>query len=648
MAVLALPLPAADGRVAVFVEIDGASFLAANQANVAPVEIYAYALTPDGTVAGYMAEAFTLDVARHGEAVWNGGLRFAGWLGLTPGTYELRIMVTNARSLARGLQFVRLEIPVADQQPAVLPPLFAGPQRRDPWLGVRGRAGWRPAGEPAYPLTVGSRPMLPAARPVLVVGRAVTAQLFAGGLLQAPIRGSVELLGEEPAADAPYNPNAGRPIVATASFDIAEGERGADDVASVAVHFVPPAASPGRYSLSVKLETAAGTIVTPTIDVLLVDAGPKDRELLWSDLKGLDRGIAPPPIAAAESGERPTAGGLQSVRVVRAVRRLAARYRQALASSVRGGERRPAALLDFELGALGDHAEEPLTRLRQAEIQVAADLGRRRADLLLPMIGMHEDLLDLYRQRQLYSLVGHTRRLIELLAELYVELGGAPETAADALASLAGRMQEMRAISNSRRLFGRALEHAPHNPPALLGLAESYEKYGEYAQAVAQLEQLVSARPDLTEARLRLAVNLERIGDRQRYRALLSTIAVGDGTDWVRAIACEELARSLLEAGALEEAESVLQTALERMPERQALWILLAHVHDRQELPKRSWQSLESVYAAPEAVPRSERLVYDKWPNGPLELARLALRQAAEDLRSSLGQTLEPNSAGRR
>ena len=442
LAALAIPLPSTGGgsRVALFVEIDGASFLAANQADMAPVEIYAYALTAAGGVAGYLAEAVNLDVARHGEAVWNGGLRYVGWLQLAPGTYELRVMVSNARSLARGLESVRLEVPAADQRPAVLPPIFAGRRVRDPWLGVRGRAGWQPAGVPAYPLTAGGRALLPSARPVLVVGRAATARLFAGKLPPTPIRGSVELLGEAPAGDTADAASAGRPIVASASFDAEARVQDVDGETSIEVRFLPPAAPPGRYALRLRLDSASGAIATPAIDVLLIDLGPRDRELLWSDLKGFegglerepDEGPEPPPVATADSGLPPTGEAQDRARAGRGERRLPERYRQALASSARGGERRPAALLDFELGALGDGDEEPLARLRQAEIQVAADLGRRRADLLLPVIGMHDDLFHLYRRRQLFSLVAHTRELIELLAELYAELGGAPETAADA------------------------------------------------------------------------------------------------------------------------------------------------------------------------------------------------------------------------
>ena len=91
----------------------------------------------------------------------------------------------------------------------------------------------------------------------------------------------------------------------------------------------------------------------------------------------------------------------------------------------------------------------------------------------------------------------------------------------------------------------------------------------------------------------------------------------------------------------------MLRAATERMPDRQALWILLAHVHDRQGLLKRSRQSLERVYATPAAGRRSERLIYDDWANGPLERARQALRQAAANLRGALGPGLD-RERGRR
>ncbi len=157
----------------------------------------------------------------------------------------------------------------------------------------------------------------------------------------------------------------------------------------------------------------------------------------------------------------------------------------------------------------------------------------------------------------------------------------------------------------------------------------------------------MAASPELEEARLRLALNLERTGDRQRFRELLDPIATGDGRDWVSAVACEELARSQLEAGLPEEADLLLRGALQRMPERQALWILLAHVHDRQGLLSRSWESLEPVAAAPGAAEASERLTYDAWANGPLERARAALSRDSAALRAALVAELGRDAAVR-
>jgi tetratricopeptide (TPR) repeat protein len=639
LAVLPYPVPvAADKtRVALFIEIDGASFLDSNQSRIAQVEIYAYALTTTGSVAGYLAEAFTLDVVRHGEAIWSGGLRFVGWLELPAGGYELRVMVHNAHSLARGLVLAQLDVstPAVDA-PTLLPPLFTGSRVRDSWLAIRGRAGWLPAGAESYPFVAGGLALLPAARPVLVSGRRTTAHLMAERLPREVSGGWLELLEDSTVVAAEPR----RIVVARAPLEIGKGESGPNRLASLPVGFIAPTAAPGRYDLRLALDSPSGQVVSPTLAVLLVDAGPQDRELMWSDLKAL-QATAPVDETGAEGGSAPTAARAPRARQGRGVRRLTARYREALAESA-GAAEWPAEIFDLELEVLGRGGEDSILRLRTAELLAASELANRQVTLLLPLISLHDELFHLYRRRHLYSLVSHTRRLLESLAELHATLGGSPETTAEILASVGGYMQELRAPYDSRRLFERALEHDPDSPAALLGLALSHEKYGEYRQAVERLEPLVAARPDLDEARLRLALNLERVGDRQRFRELLASLVAGTGTGWVSALACQELARSFLETGSLEEAAAVLKEALEHMPDRQALRILLAHVYDRQGRLTRSWESLEQVAASGTTGGGSERLVYDEWANGPMDRARQAVKEDADRARESLLSVLAP------
>ena len=95
--------------VALFVEIDGADFLRHNQAEVARVEVYVYALADGSRVAAHLAEMFTVDVGALGESIWQSGLKFNGSLELPAGSYELRVQVLNYQSGARGMRRVRVE-----------------------------------------------------------------------------------------------------------------------------------------------------------------------------------------------------------------------------------------------------------------------------------------------------------------------------------------------------------------------------------------------------------------------------------------------------------------------------------------------------------------------------------------------------------
>ncbi|MFQ5351103.1 MAG: hypothetical protein ACE5EG_11725, partial [Thermoanaerobaculia bacterium] len=422
LAVTAYPTPAAAGRsrVALFVEIDGATFLSSNQSRTAQVEIYAYALTAAGVVDGYLAEAFALDVGRQGERVWSGGLRFVGWLELPAGDYELRVLVHNARSLAHGMVFAALEVPaVAPDRPSLLPPVFVAPRLHDSRLPIRGRGGWQTAVGPVYPFSAAGQALLPLACPVLVSGRRASAYLLAERLPLSKPSGWLELLG-----DRTGNSERGeRPVIGRAPLELVEPEDGDGRLASRRVGFFAPAAPPGRYDLRLTLHSPTGTLTTPTLEVLLVEAEPQDRGLVWSDLRALESPAMPVPEPETVAQVLPVTRDHQ-VPKSRGVRRLATRYRQAVAASLAADGGRPTPLIDFELAALGRSGEEQLTRLRTAELLVAAALGRQQADLLLPLIALHDELFRLYRRRQIFSLVAHSRRLIESLAEFYAELGG--------------------------------------------------------------------------------------------------------------------------------------------------------------------------------------------------------------------------------
>ena len=383
-------------------------------------------------------------------------------------------------------------------------------------------------------------------------------------------------------------------------------------------------------------------MVSASIPVAVLQRETRDRGLLWTDLRGHLGGIAgerprPAPAAPAVSesttkklsrSERKTLQAAKRKEEQR-IRKLADSYRQALAALGRG-ERSAArtALLDLESSVLADGS---MKALRSAQLLVAEQLAAGEIESLIPLLVLHDDMYQTYRQRNLYSLGFNARTMIETLAELYAERGGtrgSAVVAARALASLGGHLQQANLPASSRRLYLRALVHDATNKAALLGLATSFERYGEYPRTAEVLEQLVAAHPAFAEGLLRLAINVDRLGKRGRCRELLSRALELEAPAWVRSLASQRLARIAFETGDLEQAARLLEASLEEDPDQHGSIYLLAHVYDRQREAYRALELLQGVAPAA-AKADSARKRYDSWPEGTLDATRRELSEAA-------------------
>ena len=282
----------------------------------------------------------------------------------------------------------------------------------------------------------------------------------------------------------------------------------------------------------------------------------------------------------------------------------------------------------LESNALAKGSQRGPELLHAAEFRVAEQLAATEVESIIPVILLHTEIYQTYRSRRLLSLRYHARAMVESLARLYAQQGGSQGSrivAARALASLAGHQQEANLPASSRRLFQTALELDPQSKAAMLGLAASYEKFGEYRQACDYLEQLVAAYPNLGEGLLRLAMNLKRIGNQQRARELVATIIEMNAPAWVRSLAFQEQARDLLESAELAQAIEVMERSIEEIGPHQGSVLLLAHLYDRTRRPYESLELLGRVrpghagFRGPNAAQReSARKVYDSWPRQAL------------------------------
>jgi hypothetical protein len=244
--------------------------------------------------------------------------------------------------------------------------------------------------------------------------------------------------------------------------------------------------------------------------------------------------------------------------------RLEAEYRHVLTRWATGDEDGALAALErLAAGATGDRSS---VRLERARRDVARGLGRREAAAVPAVVWFETRAYHHLVTARRPELAVRSRLLASELAERYAQRGGAAsrEVAAGLLASLAGHLHLAAQEASAVDLYQRALAIEGRQPAALLGLAALREKRGDYASAVALLDR-VKPVPGGREGRLRRAVNLLRVGRDGEGEAELRSLA-GDGADWIRAVAAQELGRALGARGEVTAAAVLLANAAAASP----------------------------------------------------------------------------------
>ena len=124
------------------------------------------------------------------------------------------------------------------------------------------------------------------------------------------------------------------------------------------------------------------------------------------------------------------------------------------------------------------------------------------------------------------------------------DLGGR-DAAAQLLAAMGFTLSDLPGGHHHRasEVFSRALVENEELQIALHGRAFLSERRGEYGGAAVTLGRLLDVYPDDHEARLRLGVVEAQRGELASGLAALERVAAGDGPDWVRILAFQELAR---------------------------------------------------------------------------------------------------------
>jgi VWFA-related protein len=174
---MAVPYRSDSGRVTlpVILEVDGTSLLGDPLPPTLSLEVYGYALAPDGRVQDVIAMLANLDVQKVGEKLKR-GLQIHGAFNVGAGRHSLRFLVRDGTSGRSGSQWLEVTVPPFEATEGVMlfPPLFMD----DPndWLILQARPPDEGAGTP---FEVGGSPFTARARPRLENGRAESLCLLA-------------------------------------------------------------------------------------------------------------------------------------------------------------------------------------------------------------------------------------------------------------------------------------------------------------------------------------------------------------------------------------------------------------------------------------------------------------------------------------
>ena len=315
-----------------------------------------------------------------------------------------------------------------------------------------------------------------------------------------------------------------------------------------------------------------------------------------------------------------------------------------------GFETATEALVDLELEVASQQGATGLDQLREVELAVASDLAASEPRLLLPLIALHELTHPRYWPEGLPANPSHARatvyRQIELCLE-HLKTASDRRIASDLFVSLAGHFADGTAGPEANGLYTRALQYDPESPAALMGLALAREQSGRYRNALALLERLEEASTANPESRLRLAMNLDRLGKRGEAERILDDVISQPGPDWVSSLAYQQLARMRMEQERFDSAHDYLARGLSLFPDDQSLAVGLDYAEERLGLASGTPRVAELVGRSATVDSPSARYLYARPGFEHIEETRERLLEAAAENLPLLSRSLSTLPDGR-
>lgn len=367
--------------------------------------------------------------------------------------------------------------------------------------------------------------------------------------------------------------------------------------------------------------------VDPRPTARLAGLGPLDPPPFASDAQPQEAG---PPVSIPD-----TAAGRQ----LRSATRTA--YRQALSRLAAGRDAEALTTVEALEDSLLLAARRPASVEQVVEIETGAarELAAASPECLLPLLRFHQRIYEVASARRRRPGSTVAQNVVSALLDLYRQ--GQGKQAREVTATFGIELLRNGISRLGDPAVKSVLADDPTNEMILLELAVDAGKRGRHAETLTRLEELLRLHPDNREARLRLAIELERLGRKdEAERRLLDFIREEKG-GWLLSLAYQELARVRLSDGLIGFAERTLREGLQRLPGDEKLTLLLAAVLEQSFSATAAREVIAGLKPEGDGGGGTARHRYNSPPQGLLEAVLASLDHEAASHRPALASALE-------
>jgi len=365
-----------------------------------------------------------------------------------------------------------------------------------------------------------------------------------------------------------------------------------------AVTWRVPDLDPGRYLFEISLKGESGQSIATEISVIAVPLATTIEHPTWTDLADTPSRPLIPRASAAELAFLEALGLCVSGKWNECVQGVFEMEGRAIREN--GGAKPPAELFTLEGSGI-------------------KFLVEHSPSSMIPLLAVYHDVF------RAWAVAGdplgqrHSVRLVAAMANdirKQPSLTPATSTAVAVLASIGDTLHQHGVFDSATTVFDLALQLDPTHQASLLGIAADHEWLGHYQKTVEVLRDLGQRADALFEGRLRLGVNLLRIGRRVDAITELRACTGRGAPAWVRAVAYQELALYNLEHGRPEDAKALIEEATEALPDETTLRLVSAYIEEargnlggaRRVLNQLDQRALSSYRESP-------RKRYARWPS---------------------------------